>query len=305
MRFRIGTILWAFALLAAAMSTFGLLGILCAFLVVLSWALVFERKYPSTEQVFFLLILSAILFFSFVVSSVPFAQSTARHQACRTNLEEIGRALLKYQEQFPLSPENWRADLLPFLLENSRSSLALSGVAAMAFQCPEDTRSAKNFASYFAIVDPHSPWTGSTNSLAGLPDGPANTILLLETHNHNVAWTSSKNLSFEEAVEVLCGQNRCHWREGRLLERPTWVCNVLFADGKVRSLNMPLTREFAVALLTADGGEVIDPGEFERLSHPEFDYKKVYALSLFAALLLLPLLKLIGRHKERKGLAAI
>lgn len=317
MRFRVGTILWAFALLAAALATFGLFGVFAAFSVVWFWFLVFKGS-PST---LIKLLITIVILSAMVGYLLPPSEPTRRMsgERCRQKLDNLGKAITQYDEENQGLPmDNWRTLLLPYVLTTGssdhidqdqdsqaavrKSSPALSSIAPYEYTCSSDHSSIKHGTSYFAVIDAQCAWKGVIeNKLADITDNPTQTILILEAHNQNVAWTESKNLSFDEAVALLSDPskqaNSCHWREGAFLDKPTWVRNVLFADGTVRSLNMPLPTRLAMALLTADGGEQIDMLQLERLSKPELDYRKVYSLSVFVALSLLPIVNL--RRKQR------
>jgi hypothetical protein len=73
---------------------------------------------------------------------------------------------------------------------------------------------------------------------------------------------------------------------------------VAFADGSVRFLALPLSPSLATALLTADGGEIIDDRAFDRASLPQLDYGKIYSLATFVALSLLPAGRLLRRRSK-------
>ena len=306
MRFSIGTILWAFALLAAALTTFGLLGMLYAFGVVWIWVLLFERARPSSVQIrFSLVVLLVALALVIPIVQTPFVYRS--RDQCFHNLKQIGLALsLCAEDGRAILRENWRTNLLPYAADVDETSTNLSGAVA-SYQCMADHSTTKTPASYFAIADARCAWSAGTEQLDSIPDGPANTILILEALNQNIAWISVEELAFEQALELLTSpeaqENTCHWREGGLLQKPTWVRNTLFADGTVRTLNMPLSSELATALLTAKGGETIDADELERISRPELDYKKVYALSAFVLLSLLPIIQKVRQRKSQNVIA--
>ena len=318
MRFQLSTILWAFALLASAMATFGLLGIFIAFFVIWFWFLVYKQS-----QVTLIQLLITIGFLGTMVGLLLPPHGTARRssgQRCRKNLEKLGRAIALYDvENKGLPMKHWRILLLPYVgragssilsgqgtqTPDEKSSPALSSIAPSGYICSADHNSIKHGTSYFAVVDSRCAWRGTIgNKLANIKDNPSHTILVLEAHNQGIAWTESKDLSFDKALELLshpaAQPQSCHWREGGFLEKPTWVRNVLFADGAVRTLNMPLSKKLAVALLTATGGETVDMEELDRASRPELDYKKIYALTLFALLSLLPAANL-RRHRKQQA----
>jgi hypothetical protein len=314
MTFRLRTILWVFALFAAALATFGILGVFGTIPVIWFWFLVFKRSPISLVHILiFIAILGSVV--GLLLPAPKFQRWSG--ERCRHKLENLGESLLVYdKENQGLPGDQWRMFLLPYLSTNAsseqidqdselpakKSSRALSSVAAYDYVCSIDHSSIKHATSYFAVVDSRCAWSSDAeNSLSEIVDNPSHTIQILEAHNQNVAWTDSKNFSFDEAFQLLTAPasqtDSCHWRELGFFEKSTWVRNVLFADGTVRSLNMPLSRELAVALLTANGGEAIDPFELARISNPELDYKKVYSLAIFVSLSLLPTLNLRQRRR--------
>lgn len=301
MRFRLGTILWGFALLAAALATFGLLiGLFATFTVLWIWLLVFKQSPFTFTQLLFTVAILGTLLGLFLPPSINRRDNLGQ---CKNSLKHLGKAIAQYDfENLGLPLNNWRTSLLPYLAENNTKSRALSGVAKTFYACPGDLNNTRNFTSYFSIVGPQCVWSDSGPAkLSDITDDPSQTILIPEAHNQNVAWTTSKDLSFDEAVQLLSDPAKqpqsCHWREGGFLEKPTWVRNVLFADGSVRSLNMPLPRKLAESLLTANGGEAIEPEELQRLSQPELNYRRIYSLSLFGVLSVLPIVHLRRRHR--------
>jgi prepilin-type processing-associated H-X9-DG protein len=106
-----------------------------------------------------------------------------------------------------------------------------------------------------------------------------------------------EDLAFEEAVELLVSPPSdgyyTHYFDKGFYYKPAQGINVAFADGSVKTLALPLSREHAEALLTINGGEDVDPEDIQ----PELDYARIYALSVFVLVSLLPAVKFWPRRK--------
>jgi prepilin-type processing-associated H-X9-DG protein len=132
-----------------------------------------------------------------------------------------------------------------------------------------------------------------------LTDGLATTILLMEAADEQVRWAEPKDLSFTRAMELLTNPRPTGGHEIRngFFYKPGFGRNVLFADGHVEFLKLPLDRKLAEALLTANGGEEIDLSALERVTTPVLDYAKCYAFAVFVALSLMPVGLAMRRSK--------
>jgi prepilin-type processing-associated H-X9-DG protein len=326
MSFRLSTILWVFALLAAAMATFGPWGVLVAVGVCLFWATVFS-KVPMTVAE--LLVVVAIIgtLIGLIIPTTKSVRSSARVMECHYKLWQIATALHLHLDQngaFPMAaqphpadsggpPYSWRVAILPQLDQgallaqfrfdepwNSPHNLSLGNSALEVLSCPSDppVNPISPTTNYFAIVDSRiatawSPRRG--RRLSDFKDGPRETILLIECAGRNTPWSKPEDLTFAEALALLTNptpdatMHRHRSSYGffyKVDERPG--LNVAFADGSVRFLALPLSTSLATALLTAAGGEIVDESELHRVTLPQLDYGKIYALATFIALSLLP-----------------
>jgi prepilin-type processing-associated H-X9-DG protein len=324
MSFSLSTILWAFALLAAAMATFGPWGVLFAVGVCLFWATVFS-KVPVT--VVELLVIVAIMgtLIGLLLPATKAVRSSARVMECHYRLWQLATALHMHLDQngaFPMAaqphpadsggpPHSWRVAILPQLYQapllaqfrfdqpwNSPHNIALGNSALEILSCPSDppVNPISPTTNYFAIVDPRSAWhPDRRRRLRDFTDGPRNTIMLIECAGRNTPWSKPEDLTFAEALALLttptpdATMHRHRSSYGffyKVDDRPG--LNVAFADGSVRFLALPLSTSLATALLTADGGELVDERELDRATLPQLDCGKIYALATFIALSLLP-----------------
>jgi prepilin-type processing-associated H-X9-DG protein len=169
------------------------------------------------------------------------------------------------------------------------------------FQCPTSNSVAPS-TDYFAVVGEQTMWPpGRGRKISEVSDGTSNTILFIEAPHKRIPWAKPEDLSFDEAVELLTnppkGEHFGHELDEGFFYKRSKGINVAFVDGSVQLLRLPLAKEDAVALLTVDGGEISDR-QTRRLKNPELDYARIYSLTLFLLLSLLPLAKLIKRNRK-------
>ncbi len=322
MKFRTWAILWLFALLASALATFGAAGVVVAMAVLTFWTVVFEwNELPALLKLSLLAI--TLVFLAFALPAFEVARESSRSLACRNQLRCVGLALESYERDYGRLPPayltssegqpllSWRVLLLPKLEQkavldrlntaeawNSDSNSPHTDASNECFCCPSNPDSLENAASYFAVVGPATAWPGRRGRMLNeITDEPSRTILVIEVPSRGIRWAEPKDLSFEEAVHVLMQpptnkDGSGHPFPERFFYKPDYCRHVLFADGNVRTLKGPLRRELAVALLTARGGEYIDASEFESICNPELNYARIYSLSVFLVLSLLPVVKL-------------
>jgi prepilin-type processing-associated H-X9-DG protein len=85
--------------------------------------------------------------------------------------------------------------------------------------------------------------------ITDITDGTSNTIMLVEAKKA-VPWTKPEDVPFDAGKLVP--------KLGGLFDG---IFNAAFADGSVRSLPLTIKEEKLRALITRNGGEVIDPGK--------------------------------------------
>lgn len=314
MTFRLTNLLYLFALVAASLSAFGASGIWVAGGVLAFWVLLFYLPRPGCVTLF----LIGVLFMFLLAMLYPTVEMRRYwpHTACLNNIRELTTAIINYDTtkgHLPGTgtsadggpPHSWRVDILPQLDRqdvfdlyhvdeawNSRRNQQLMGTSPIYFydlyHCPE--HHAPTETAYFAITGPRTVWG---NGFDDVTDGLGNTILLMEASGHGTHWAEPKDLTFDEAVELLTTPLPADDSDGHRIDhgyfyKPSYVRNVTMCDGSAHSLQVPLPREAAVALLTANGGEQIAPEWLDRQSEPQLDYGRAWGFSLFVVLAVLP-----------------
>jgi hypothetical protein len=323
MHFRIWTIFYVFALVAAALATFGVWGLLWTGLELGFWA--WEIYVPKPAYVWewlFLIVIIAILFTVLFLPPNTNVRTRTYSASCLNNLRQVTQAALNFQQREGAFPSaysakadgtatlSWRALLLPRIdrsdvfewldFEKSWDDPVHDNIRPIEVYCCPLHVSDKPTTSYFAVVGTRTAWPGAKGRrLDEFSDRPEETILLIESHAREVNWAEPRDLSFEEAVGLLTKAvpaNDGHPIKKGFFYKTGYARCVAFADGRVQYFYGPMSRELAVALLTIDGGEIIDLGVLDQSFQPELDYGKCYAFGLFVVLSLLPAMRVRRRR---------
>lgn len=234
-------------------------------------------------------------------------------------MKQLSLALLNYEAthgSFPpasgltattSTPHSWRVHILPFLEGNviaeqydynqawngPQNKSLVSNLVCEEYQCPMHMTVAQT--NYFAITGTQTAWGDGSElrKLRDITDGTSNTILLVEAADRGVHWAEPKDLSFDEAMKLLTTPVPFSVSDGHLVDhgyfyKPGFVRHVALCDGSCRALQVPIPREAAIALLTANRGEAIDQAWLENYSRPQLDYGRVWGFALFVVIALLP-----------------
>lgn len=326
MKFRIWTILWVFALLSSGMATFGVEGVFLSVISTALWAIFYVPK--AEVRIQHLIFGGAILIFSILLPDLVSQFSSVRERlACASNMKQLALGLHNYYDFHKELPKNahpgpngnelqsWRLWVYPYLESSnfyeqfkkdeawdgpSNSSLVARTRLDQLFHCPSHSNSERE-SHYLAVTGDHSAFSPTQQRrFSEVTDGAASTIMLLEAPYKKICWAEPRDLSFEEAVALLSTPRRrgdfVHEISEGFFYKPSCGVHAAFMDGWVRLLRLPMPKEYAIALLTIDGGERIDPDNLPRSGDPELNYARIYSLSVFLVLALLPIAKLKKKH---------
>jgi hypothetical protein len=224
------------------------------------------------------------------------AREGARSAQCISNLKQIGLGLLNYESRYGCFPPAYVADAtgkplyswrVLLMAELDRAEGWFGGQLAGGFRfdepwdspnnsklhkltsytvwhCPSDPANAgSNQTNFVAVVGPGTmfPSDGTSRRLAGVTDGPRNTLIVVEVIGAGIHWMEPKELdwrtmSFRLNDRTHPSVSSNHPYGGSGYPGP----HVLTADDMVTNLSHNLRPETLRALLTIAGGERIERG---------------------------------------------
>lgn len=295
MRFRLTTIAYAFALLAAAMATFGTWGILVAAIVWTFWIACLRT--PSTPVTFWMLLATLLLLTALILPPIlGSARGAVTRSDCLNNLKQLSIALENYHHKHGSYPpayisdaqgkpiHSWRVLLLPFMEEgelyrdynfdepwDGPNNRKLWDRMPAVYGCPgrEWLRSIvgdrldsmpANAASYFAIVDETTAWPGARPlKMAEITDDPSQTMLLIEHSGMAAPWTAPVDLTLEQALALFKTSKpsgHIHVSDGFFTAGShRSYSQGVYADGHVKITRSEMPPKVARALFTIGGSE--------------------------------------------------
>jgi hypothetical protein len=148
--------------------------------------------------------------------------------------------------------------------------------------------------SCFAIVGSETAWgDGTRKSLDEVTDDKSSTLLLIQDFGRGVHWAEPKDLTFDEAIDLLTTEPAPNNLDGHRANdgyfyKPRYFRYAVTCNGNPITIPLPLSHHAAVALLTANGNEPFEVESLWRASTPQLDYARVWAFSVFVVLALLP-----------------
>lgn len=296
MNFRLLTIFWVFALIAASMAAFGVGGALLAATVVVFWHWAWNQPRNAVAKI---LVVVAVLsiFVALLLLSFSTVRSLGRESLCANHLKQLMLALHNYHDihgSFPPAVvyengqpmHSWRVLILPYIGEqrlyrqynfdepwNGPNNSKLAKSMPEIFACPscEYCREngfrrfsdlSENSPSYFAVVGPGTAWPKQASAkIADFTDGTSNTIMLVEANGIHASWLEPRDLTLQETIELIGSPSR----QGHVsLEDSLFLATLRTAgrgtgwgDGHFKYLGRGFTAGGGKALCTVAGGEKV------------------------------------------------
>lgn len=260
------------------------------------------------------------------------ARESARRATCINNLKQLTLALHNYRDAHGCFPpayiadadgkpmHSWRVLILPYMEQQALyvkydfsepwdgpNNRKLAGVSVSAYVCPSSKNSAISApkTDYVAVVGPSTMWVkDKAITLGEISDGAGYTIMLVEIANSDINWMEPRDLSFEEALRGInpksgVGISSPHVWDNGYFYHDTALANAAFADGTVHSLPEGLSAEMLEALLTVNGGEVVDEEMYDLYGLPaRLNRTNCFALAALVVSVILLLVRPRGRESR-------
>jgi hypothetical protein len=283
MQFRLSTLFLVIFTVAASLAAFGAWGLWPAAVMLMAAFSINRCKklevgiYGAFSAIFIGVICTGLLW-----PAEARAPAAAKRAQCANNLKQIGIALQNYHAKFGHFPEvctheengkplfSWREQILPMMGSgklyeslnqdeswNSPHNAKICGqVSIKEYKCPAaDLGDNDCTTNYIAVIGPGTAWRKEgPQKLSDLPDGGSHTVMALETVKSGVHWAEPCDITVEEALKQMKGeqlsiskdeiQNQRETGPGPKISTVHHGCiEVLFADGAVHLLPslMPLS----------------------------------------------------------------
>ena len=341
-RFNLKNLLWFTSLIAIGLGTFGpflgatlIIASLVLVRVLYNWILSDNPVGIAIKTVVILLIAVSISLW-LLLPRVGSRPASKRNQSIN-NMKQIMLAMHNYHDVNRHWPEpftvdkngnrlhSWRTLLLPYMGEQTfyemldleaswkeaNNSKWLKDCIMIDLLSPrsDSWQQDKPLTNYLAVVDDEAVFSpNSTITFRDITDGSSKTIVSLEVFNQEIAWYEPRDLTIDEAVNILTGKDDAdNIREGFFYSRRVkggWLSRrtVGFADGFVGAISTIDDPAVARALLTRAGGEEL-PDDWDDFK-PEvttgiiIHWGRCFSTLLYIALALLPVFNAFRKKSD-------
>jgi hypothetical protein len=232
----------------------------------------------------YVLVVLSVAFGLLLLPCVQKVSDSDRLVPSQHTLKVIGGAFLTYHETFKRFPPavvtdpkgrplcSWRVLLLPFLEEgklyrqfhldepwDSADNKKLLEQTPWCYVPRGGGQDEPGLTRYQVLVGPGTAFERPRPTLKDMPDGPENTILVVEAAKA-VPWSKPVDLAYDPKgpLPALGGvvSQPVHFLCNEVSSRPGF--NAAFADGKVRFIRGDTDERTIRALITRNGGEKVD-----------------------------------------------
>lgn len=315
-RFRIPHLLYVIAQFGVTIGLFGAAGILVAGFIAGAWAFLYFSR--SLLVAFGVLAGVTVLLMCLGLPALQFTKSAAKRTLCANNLKQLAIALQGYEATHGCFPpayltdetgrpmHSWRVLILPFVERpdlyekynfsepwDGPNNRKLAVVMPRIYACPVEAqqRGAGNvLTNYVAVVGENTMWPESSSvKVQDIYDAPGNTLHLVETQGHPIHWMEPRDLSHDQAVQLLAApaereHEHGHANKSFFYRNVFTGRNAVFADARVDHFPPGMPHAVATALLTQGGGEVLDQDDLvypANVGPRKLNYGNCLRLALF------------------------
>ena len=219
----------------------------------------------------------------FFLALLPSNTTPAEHihrTECLNNLRQISLAMQNYAHEnmhFPpayIADEtgkpihSWRVLLLPHLGSedlfmrysfdepwNGPNNSKLHDEVVSVYQCPSASRGEQGSNSNYVLTTGKGTAFDGGHETTGaeVVDGLSNTVLVVEVPNSNTHWMEPVDLPLDEALARFSDPDKAE----QCCNHPG-TFNISLMDGSTHSIGFPISAENLKALITIDGGEIVN-----------------------------------------------
>ena len=216
-----------------------------------------------------------------LLPSVRVTPEAGHRTVCLNHIKQLSLAMLNYEianGHLPpayIADENgkpmhsWRVLILPYIDEqdlykrysfdepwDGPSNSKLHDEIVDVYRCPNDLDFGNpvNGCSYAVVTGKGTAFDGDQETdCTEVTDGTSNTLLLVELRNPATHWMEPVDLTMTEALSRLTDASK-----KTLCCNHSGTINVSLMDGSTHAIEFPISRENLKALVTIDGGEIVD-----------------------------------------------
>lgn len=223
-------------------------------------------------------VMCAGIFAALLIPAVQSARTAARRMQSTNNMKQIALAFHNYHDTYKSLPPayqvdadgkktmSWRVAILPFLEQqqvfqmyksdqpwDSAVNQAVSNIVIPTYKNPADDKASPTETSYMVITGPGTLFEeGKQISFNDVTDGTSNTILAVEVVGTGVKWAEPKDLDINMMAKKINAGG------ANSIGSPyPGGANVAMADGSVRFMSNSVLEETLKAMITRNGGEVV------------------------------------------------
>ena len=212
-----------------------------------------------------------------LLPAITAAKEASARVTCDNQIRQLGVALLNYEFAYGSLPpaytvdaqgnrlHSWRTFILPFMEQHALYqqidlkkpwddpvNAAARGTLVEGYSCPSAPGQA-NATAYVVITGAETAFAGEKpTALREVSDGMSNTLLVTElpVSDQSIHWMEPRDLTLDEFLDLVADAQRDSNHFGGF--------HVIFGDGRSDFILRTTDRDRLRAMITRNGGEVIE-----------------------------------------------